>query len=144
LRGADAHAAGIERRVRAALDDHGAALGDLAPVAVMPDARESFEVRGAILLAVAVVPESDRHRGERLGAHELTGLAADGPALRVERVDGHAEPAALQFAAHDRVPRIAEREARDDVRAARDRRRPLIALHRVVDEIELLRRERRA
>ena len=38
LRGADAHAARIQHRVRAAIDDQAAVLGQLGVVAVTPDA----------------------------------------------------------------------------------------------------------
>ena len=45
LGGADAHAARIQRRIRAPVDDHGAALGELAIVAVAPDVRDSARNR---------------------------------------------------------------------------------------------------
>ena len=48
LRRADAHAAGIEHRVGAAVDDHAAVLGQLDIVAVAPDAREALEIGGVI------------------------------------------------------------------------------------------------
>jgi drug/metabolite transporter (DMT)-like permease len=76
LGGADAHAAGVERGVRAAVDDHAAVRGDLAEVAVAPDVVEALEVGGVVLAAVGVVPEADRHHREGLGAHQLALLAA--------------------------------------------------------------------
>ena len=41
LGGADAHAAGVQHGIRAAVDDDAVVLGDLDPVAVAPDARDS-------------------------------------------------------------------------------------------------------
>ena len=75
LRRADAHAAGIEHRVRAAIDDDAAMLGQLDIVAMAPDVGEALEIGGAVFLAVGVVPESDRHRGEGRGADQLALLA---------------------------------------------------------------------
>src|SRR5204863_505084 len=84
LRGADAHAAGVERGVGAAVDDHRAAFGQLGPVAVAPDVRVLVEIGRVIALAAAVVPEDERHRGKRLGADELALLADDRVAVLVE------------------------------------------------------------
>ena len=50
-------------------------VGDLAVVAVAPDAGKLLEVRGAVLGAVGIVPEADRHRGKRARADELALLA---------------------------------------------------------------------
>ena len=100
---ADAHAAGIERRVGAAVDDHAAVLGPLGEVAVAPDVGEALEVGGAVFLAVGIVPEADRHRRERRGADELALLAAHRLAVVVEDVDRHAEAAALDLAAPHRL-----------------------------------------
>src|SRR5262249_57340263 len=99
LCGADPHAAGVEHRVGAAVDHHAAVRGDLAPVTVAPDAGKFLEVGGAVLRAVRVVPEADRHRGEGPRAHELALLAAHGFALLVENIDGHAEALGLDLAA---------------------------------------------
>ena len=46
---ADAHAAGIQHGVRAAVDDHAAVRGQLGVVAVAPDAGKALEVRRAVL-----------------------------------------------------------------------------------------------
>ena len=62
LRGADAHAAGVERGVGAAVDDHAAVLGPFGEVAVAPDAGEALEIGGVVFGAVGIVPEADRHR----------------------------------------------------------------------------------
>src|SRR6266536_1945016 len=53
----DAHAARIERGIRATVDDHAVVRGELDPVAVAPDARKTLEIRSAILRAVGSVPE---------------------------------------------------------------------------------------
>src|SRR5581483_7555468 len=110
----DAHAARIERCIRPAEDDEAVVRGDLDPIAMAPDAGKPLEVRSAVLAAVRIVPEPDRHRGKRALAHELALLLADGTAVLVEHVDVQPEPAALQLAAPDGQRRIAEREAGDD------------------------------
>src|SRR5690606_633720 len=68
---ADAHAAGIQRGVGAAVDDHAAVLGPLCEVAVMPDIVEALEIGGVILLPPGIIPEGDRHGGEGARAHQL-------------------------------------------------------------------------
>src|SRR5439155_20200291 len=77
LGGADAHAAGVQHRVGAAMDDDAAVRRDLAPVAVAPDVRVLVEVGGAVLGAIGVIPETDRHRRKGLGADQLSLLVAD-------------------------------------------------------------------
>ena len=71
----------VDGRVRAAVDHRAAALGDLDPVAVPPDAGIGVEVALAVALAVRVVPEVDRHRGHRLRDHELADLAHERAAV---------------------------------------------------------------
>ena len=66
----------------------------------------------------------------------------DGDTVLVEHLDLHPEPARLELAAPDWSERIAQREARDDVRAAADAAQPHIALHVAVDVVEAVRRER--
>ena len=62
----------------------------------------------------------------------------------VEHVDRHAEAQRLQLAAPDGPRRVAEGEAGDDVRAARDRSQMQVVLDGAVDVLETFRRERRA
>src|SRR6185503_4339856 len=95
----DAHAARIERCIGAAVDDEAVVRGDLDPIAMTPDAGKPLEVRRAVLAAVGIVPETDRHGGKRALAHELALLLADGTAVLVEHVDVEPETAALQLAA---------------------------------------------
>ena len=99
---ADPYAAGVQCRVAAAVNHQPVGGGDFRPVAMAPGARKEIEVRGTILRAVGVVPEAHRHRRKRPCAHELAGRATQRRAIRVEHVDRHAEPAALQFAAMHR------------------------------------------
>src|SRR6185436_16261895 len=121
LRGADEHAAGIEHRVRAPVDDQAAMLGFLAPVAVAPHVWILLEVRRAVLGAVRIVPEADRHRGKRPGADQLALLSLYRLARFVENLDRHPQSLGLDLAAPHRTGGVAEHEARDDVGAARDR-----------------------
>src|SRR4029079_4146943 len=78
LAGAHAHATAIERRVRAPADDRAAALGDLDPVAVSPDAGIVIEVAVAIAAPVGIIPKIHRHAGHGLTDHELPHLPHDG------------------------------------------------------------------
>jgi hypothetical protein len=66
LGGADAHAAGIERRVRAAMDDHAAMRRPFGEVAMAPDIVETLEIGGAIFDAVRIVPEATGIEGNGL------------------------------------------------------------------------------
>ena len=144
LGGADAHAAGVQHRVGAAVDDQPVVFGPCHPVAVAPDVREAVEIGAVVLGAIRVVPERDRHGGEGLRAHQLARLAAHGPAGVVEHVHRHAEAQRLQLAPPDRAHGVAEGKAGDDVRAARDRSQLQVVLDGAVDVLETFRRERRA
>src|SRR5581483_10270736 len=118
LGGADAHPAGVQDRVRAAVDDDAAVLGNLAPVAVAPDVRIALEVGGAVPGAVGVIPEADRHGRERPGADQLALLLRHRLSGVVEHLHRHAEPLGLDLSAPHRPRRVAEDEARHDVGAA--------------------------
>ena len=99
-----------------------AACGEHGEIAVAPDVREALEIRGAVAAAVGIVPETDGHRREGRGADEFALQALQRPAVVVEDLDVHPEPAALQFAAIDGQRGIAECKAGHDVGAAGDRR----------------------
>src|SRR5688500_16165649 len=107
LRGTDANAAGIQDGVGAAVNDHAAVFRELDPVAMAPDARVGPEIGRVVLPAVRVVPEADRHRGERQGADQLPFLADHRASVLVEDLDLHAEGAALNLATPDRSDGIA-------------------------------------
>ena len=113
-------------------------------VAVVPDAGEALEIGGAVFLAVGIVPELHRHRGERHGADQLA--LAFGERLAVRRIDvhRHAEAGRLDLALPHRRGRIAEHEARHDVGAARDRGEVHVGFDVAVDVFEAFRRQRRA
>ena len=143
LRRADAHAAGIERGVGAAVDDDAAMRGPFGEVAMRPDAGKPLEIGAPVLRAIRIVPEHDRHGREGHGADELALLAPDRAARLVEHIDRHAEARPLDLAAPDGLRRYAEHEAGDDVGAAGNRGEVDIRLDRLVDEIEILRRQRR-
>jgi hypothetical protein len=72
---ADAHAARVQCRVRAAVDNDAVMLGELDIIAVAPDVGEPLEIGGAILLVVAIVPEADGHAGKGRGADQLAHYA---------------------------------------------------------------------
>ena len=111
---ADAHAAGIQHRVRAPIDDEAAVLRDLAPVAVAPHAGKALVIRRAVFRAVLVVPEAERHRRKRRRAHELALLAGCKrmPPV-VEHLDPHPHEPALELPAPHGNDRAAAGEARD-------------------------------
>ena len=69
LGGADAHAAGVERRVGTAIDDIAAAVGDrLGEVALGPHAGVLTEVGFAKTRPVCVTEQTQWHRGKRRAA----------------------------------------------------------------------------
>ena len=130
------------------MEDEPAVRGQLDVIAVAPDAGKALEVarRGI-----------SRRRDRSRSRSASTGTApcrrarpcwcvpgGNRLAVVVEDVDRHAEAAALQLAAPHRQRRAAEREARDDVGAAGDRRQAEVVLHALVDVVEALRRERAA
>ena len=83
LGGADAHAAGVEHRVRSAEDHEAVVLGVQRVVAVTPDAGKAFEIGRAVAAAVGVAPEAERHGREGRGADELALFPANRAALLV-------------------------------------------------------------
>ena len=145
LGGADAHAAGIERGVGAAVDDDAAMLGPFGEVAVAPDAGEALEIGGAVLRAVGVVPERRsasrgtawcrparpcrRARGLPSSSQTSTAMPRPGPGSRRARPARSGSPSTKQETMS--VP--PEIEARC-----------MSGLMRVVDVVEALRRQRRA
>ena len=144
LRGADAHAAGIQHGVAAAVNDDAAVLGTLREVAMRPHALELLEVRAAQLGAVGIVQEAHRARREGLRADQLALPARQRCAALVEDVHRHAESLALQFPRVHRQQRVAEGEAGDEIGAARDGRHRDAGLHVPRQVAEALARQRRA
>ena len=139
LGGADSHAAGVERRVAASVDDHAAVHGPRREVAVRPHLGEPFEVRGVVALARLVAPEAERHRRERLPADQLagdTGRLAQRRSVVGRDVDGHAEHRSLDLARVHRSGRIATHQAAAQVGAAGDRREVHVGLDPLVDHAE--------
>ena len=112
---------GIENGIGAAPDDHAAFRRKLAIVAVTPDVRECLEVRRTVFRVVRIVPETNRHGRKRLGANQLAFLARrQRAALAVKHLDLHAKAAGLNLTPVDRACRVAQREAGDQIRPARD------------------------
>src|SRR5919204_540375 len=137
-------AAAVEGGVRAAGDDAAAALGEHDPVALAPDAGVEVEVRGAVALAVGVVPEAHRHRRHRLGDHHLAELADDRLALLVERLDVDAQAAARDLAVVDRLQEAARHECAADVGAAAAVDEADVGAELLVDVVVALGRQGRA
>src|SRR5690606_8165987 len=92
---ADAHAAGIERGVGAAMDHDAAMGGPFGEVAMAPDIVEALEIGGAVFRAIGIVPEHDGHGRKGACADELALFAAHRPAVIVPDIDRHAEARAL-------------------------------------------------
>src|SRR3954465_11145375 len=101
----------------------------------MPHTRVSLEIRRAVLHAVRIVPEPERHRGEWHRAHELPFRAHHRASFLVEDFNLHGEAAGLDLSPPYGADRIAEDEATDDVGAARDRRQVDIPFDVVVHEV---------
>ncbi len=142
--GADAHPAGVQRRVRPAMDDDAATLGQRGPVTMPPDAVEMFEIGGAVFAIPRIVPELDRHRRKGLQAAELALFAGDGLAVLVKDVDRHAKAACLNLAGMNRLRRAAKDKAGDQVGAAGNGAELQISVDLVIDELERLGGERRS
>ena len=134
---ADAHAAGVQHRIGAAVDDRRRRAASARRS--RRDARRSGSARS-------------RRRGtcgrpasfqKPIGIDGNGAVQTSSPfCSRTERpvgredLDLHAEAAALQLAAMDGQQRIAEREARDQVGAARDRRELHVGLDAAIDVVE--------
>eukprot|EP01139_Manchomonas_bermudensis_P024013 Amastigsp_a841901_140.p2 type:complete len:466 gc:universal Amastigsp_a841901_140:208-1605(+) len=145
FRRAEANAARVEGPVRATKhDDAAGARREDHEVAVRPHVGIHREVSFAVLGPVAVAPEEHRHRGERLGTHQIAALVGDSLAVARKRVHGHTEVAALHLAAVDRKIGVRAREARDDVCAAGDRAEHDRGFDCRVDKVELRGLQRRA
>ena len=142
FRGADAHPAGVEHRIRAAVDDQPAVRGLFGVIPVRPDAGEALEVGGAETAAVLILPEAQRHGREGLAADQFALTLSQPLALVIPHLNRHAQTLALQLATPDRRGRIAQGKAGNDVGAAGDRRQAQIRLEAAVDVIEAFVRQR--
>ncbi len=143
LGGADAHAAGVQRGVRAAMDDHAAMLGPFGEVAMAPDVVEALEIGRVVLLALRVVPEETGMDGKgfvQTSSPFSAGSADPGRPRRRRPCPGRPPG----FRRPHRLGRHAEHEAGDDVGAARDRGEVHVALDAFIDVAKSLRRQRRA
>ncbi len=116
----------------------------LHQVAVTPEPRVVLEVRRPVAREVGVADEAQRHRRQRLAAHQLARPTHDLLTVLVEHGQVDAEPGALDLPRVHRQGGHAEHEAAHDVGAARDAREVNVALHRLVDVAEAVGREGRA
>ena len=144
LRGADAHAAGVQHGVAAAVNNDAAVLGTLGEIPMRPHALELLEIRGAQLGAVRVVQEAHRARREGFRADQFALPTRQRGAVLVEDVHGHAEALALQLPGVHRQQRVAEGEAGNEIGAAGDGRHRNAGLHVSRQVAEALARQRRA
>src|SRR5689334_25122190 len=110
--------------------------GDLRPITVSPDAGEVIEVGSAVLRAVGIIPERDRHARERLRANELTRNQSHWATAVIENIDRHSQPRRLNLATVHRQNRIAEYETGDDVAAATDAGEMNVGFDLFVDVVE--------
>src|SRR5690606_20431403 len=118
----DAHATGIQRRVRSPVDHKPTVLRTFGPVAVTPHAREAVKIRRAIFCAVRIVPELNGHRRERRSADQLplSFARAQRTSLVVPHLHRHTEPRSLNFAWPDGPRRHPADKTTDNVRPAGD------------------------
>jgi hypothetical protein len=143
LGGADAHAARVEGRVGAAIDDQPVVGGDLGVVAVAPDVVEAREIRRPVPGAVVVVPEADRHHRE--GRVHTSSPFSPRTGVPVSSNTSTAMPRPLHWISPATPAAwVAEHEARNDVGAARDRRQAEVGLDLAIDVLEALRHQRAA
>src|SRR5690348_18318755 len=110
------------------MDHHALTLGELGPVAVAPHPQEELEVGFAVPRPVRIVPELDRHAGERLSTDQLARLIPDGPAGRIVDVYRHSQAACLQLAGPHRGDWISQRKAGNDVGPTADAREMQVLL----------------
>ena len=144
LAGAHPHALAVDGRVRAAVDHRRATGGDLDPVPVPPDAGEVLEVAGPVARAVLIPPQVQRHRGHRLGDHQLAHLVDDRASLVVERLHRGPQRSPLELPAVDGQQRDTADERGADVGSTAGREQPGVAADLVVHPLEALGRQRRA
>ncbi|MNE06355.1 hypothetical protein D3C80_989420 [compost metagenome] len=142
--GANAHAAGIEHRVRAAVNDHAAFRRLFGIVALGPDTRELAEIGGMEALGLRVVPEAQGQRREMPGADQLAFFANQGMTIIVPDFHGHAQALALDLPAPHRQHRVADDKAGTDVGTARHRGQAQVGLELAVHVVIAFRRQRRA
>src|SRR5947199_9895362 len=142
FRGADTHAPWIQRGVGPSIDNHAVMLGQFHVIAVAPYAGETFEVRRAILRAIGIVPEPDRHRREGPRADKLALFTTYRMTRLIVDIDAHAQTPALELATPHRSGRTTQREAGDDVRTSGYGRKTQVILDALVDVVEALWRER--
>ena len=124
LRGSHPDAAHVEHAVAAPVQARAAPVpvsaDELDQVPVRPDARVAREVGGVEARAVRVPEQAERARGEGIGADQLAYRAARLAAGRGHRPHVQPEADALALPGVDRQVGVAEHEAADDVRPARD------------------------
>ncbi len=143
LRRSDSHAPGIQHGIRAPVDDDPVVFGELGVVAVTPDIREALEIGLPVFRIAGVVPERDRHRGERGRANELAFLFANGLTPIVEYFHFHSQAAALELAAIHGKGRIADGETRDQIGAPGDGGKLQVLFDVFVHEVVARRSQRR-
>ena len=133
LGGANANAAGVQRRVGPAMDNEPTMSRPFGKIAMLPNARKALEIGGAVFGAILIVPKPDWHRGKSLGADELALAFAQRVPLLVPHVYGHTETRTLNLPRINRRCRITQHEARHDIRAARNRGEMHAVADRLID-----------
>src|SRR5690606_2071795 len=89
LRRADPHAPRIEGCVAAAVDHPSAVFGLTGPVSMPPHPGVMVKVRAAVPGPIRVIPEPDRHAGERPGTDELPRRVHQPPPFGRPHLDRH-------------------------------------------------------
>src|SRR3546814_11495348 len=84
-----------------------------------PDVREHFEIRFAITLVTFVVPEADRHRGERRGEDQFADFIDHLDDIAGKRMHVHAQQAGMDVAGWTRQCRSSAYNAAAQLSAAR-------------------------
>ncbi len=121
LRRANPHATGIQRRIRPAIDGKTVMVRLRNEIAMGPDVRILLKIGGVIALACLVAPKANRHTGEGLHTYQFSLFAGRGRfALVVIDLHRHAQARRLDFTAPDRLDRIAQHEATDNIGPARN------------------------
>ncbi len=138
LGGTDPHPTGVEGGIGTPIEDHAAMLGEHDVVPMAPDMGKAREIGLVVFPPSRIVPETDRHGGEGSGADQLPLLAHQRVAIVIKHRHRHPQATTLQLTTPDRLGRIAQGEAGDDIGSPGDGRETDISLNLPIDIVEPL------
>ena len=141
---ADTHTTGVERGIRAAVDDHAVVCGQFGKVAMTPDIVETLEIGCPVFLAIGIIPETDRHDREGARTNQFAFFATHWLTEVIKNIDRHPQAPALDFSAIDGQHRVAEHEAGNNVCPAGNRGKQDVGLDFTINPVKTFWGERAA